>query len=209
MYKPSTPIGALMRTGAADILGIIVPVALRSEEQRIDRRLLKALEELGEISQAYLDVTGSGRKGKTRVDLLEEKVDLFVVTTDIVIRQAMLEGIGAWRVTSYLQGELTADLLASDEDPMLTPAFTAQQLACVTNALGVALTEAPFSRNTLRALHREVTRLLLTPETASDEEGRDAAATLRLAEIVQMFKVKCAKWEKTLNSATKTNAEVV
>jgi NTP pyrophosphatase (non-canonical NTP hydrolase) len=49
----------------------------------LPRRLLKAMEELGELSQAYLSVTSKrNKKQKTWDDVKEEAVDCLVLAID-------------------------------------------------------------------------------------------------------------------------------
>ena len=49
----------------------------------VARRLMKNQEELGEVAEAFINLTdGVNSKGKTPEDLAEEVVDVFLVTTD-------------------------------------------------------------------------------------------------------------------------------
>lgn len=52
----------------------------------VERRLIKATEELGELAEAILSATSkSGAKGKTWMDIIEEAVDLSVMGIDIAL----------------------------------------------------------------------------------------------------------------------------
>jgi NTP pyrophosphatase (non-canonical NTP hydrolase) len=52
----------------------------------LDRRLIKMLEELGELSEAFLSITSMDNdKNKTWADVQEEAVDVLIVGTDIAL----------------------------------------------------------------------------------------------------------------------------
>ena len=52
----------------------------------LNRRALKLIEELGEVSEAYLNVTSQqNAKGKTWADVREELVDLLIVVGDCLL----------------------------------------------------------------------------------------------------------------------------
>jgi NTP pyrophosphatase (non-canonical NTP hydrolase) len=52
----------------------------------LSRRLIKLMEELGECSEAYLNITSSHNgKGKSEEDLIEELVDTVIVSIDCVL----------------------------------------------------------------------------------------------------------------------------
>src|ERR1700722_12797574 len=58
----------------------------------LPRRLHKLLEELGEVSEAYLNATSiNNGKGKTWADVREEAVDVLIVALDIALTD-MFEG---------------------------------------------------------------------------------------------------------------------
>jgi NTP pyrophosphatase (non-canonical NTP hydrolase) len=55
-------------------------------EATLARRLLKLSEELGEVSEAYLNVTSAANaKNKTWDDVREELCDLLIVTVDCLL----------------------------------------------------------------------------------------------------------------------------
>ena len=55
-------------------------------EATLARRLIKLSEELGEVSEAYLNVTsGSNAKAKSWDDFREELIDLMIVTMDCLL----------------------------------------------------------------------------------------------------------------------------
>ncbi len=51
----------------------------------IGRRFIKYLEELGELSQAYLSVTGSNRRNLSWADFREEAVDCLILAVDLAL----------------------------------------------------------------------------------------------------------------------------
>ena len=52
----------------------------------LDRRVIKMLEELGELSEAFLSITSVGNeRNKTWADVQEEAVDVLIVGTDIAL----------------------------------------------------------------------------------------------------------------------------
>jgi hypothetical protein len=54
--------------------------------KNLNRRLMKLFEELGEVSEAYLNVTsGFNGKNKTWDDIREEIVDVLIMTVDIAL----------------------------------------------------------------------------------------------------------------------------
>lgn len=68
----------------------IVDAVEKANPQRtvanINRRLIKMLEELGEVSEAYLNSTSTNNlKGKTWNDVKEEAVDTLIVAIDIAL----------------------------------------------------------------------------------------------------------------------------
>lgn len=80
---PSTPHGL----SSGDLLGMIRDACDDRHFDKIARRLLKAGEELGEASQAYLRSTGNSPKPMTIADLREEIVDLNVVALDLLLHR--------------------------------------------------------------------------------------------------------------------------
>lgn len=68
---------------AAGILAYIEAVAgTEAQFDGLKRRLRKSGEELGEVSEAWLNLTGNNGKKKVAKDLLEEGVDVFIVAAD-------------------------------------------------------------------------------------------------------------------------------
>ena len=71
----------------------------------IERRLRKSIEEAGEVSEAWLNLTGMNGKGKTPADLQEEMVDVFVVLADTLFEHirhlpAAYQSEGEWLLDS-------------------------------------------------------------------------------------------------------------
>jgi hypothetical protein len=54
----------------------------RAQTDGVERRLMKSLEELGEVAEVRLNLTGNNGKNKTPHDQLEESVDVFIVLAD-------------------------------------------------------------------------------------------------------------------------------
>lgn len=71
---------------AAGILAYIEAVAgTEAQPGGVVRRLRKGTEELGEVSEAFLNLTGQNGKNKVPADLLEETVDVFIVAADTLL----------------------------------------------------------------------------------------------------------------------------
>lgn len=69
-----------------DLLALVAAANPKRTHENITRRLLKATEELGEVSQAYLAVTSKrNRKAKTWDDVREEVADVLIVMVDIAL----------------------------------------------------------------------------------------------------------------------------
>ncbi|MCC5611437.1 hypothetical protein LC612_33025 [Nostoc sp. CHAB 5834] len=111
----NTQVHSLQR---ALILNPIFDTAMSSPQNALDRRILKFSEEYGEINEAYLDLTSSNHKGKSSNDVLEEIVDAYIVSVDLVVQNAManqlpLEDIRD-ELNALLDFHLSGDFLRSD-----------------------------------------------------------------------------------------------
>ena len=68
-----------------NIIESIIAANRTREHSNLIRRIAKSMEELGEVCEAYLNVTSAGNgKGKTWNDVREELVDNFIVATDLL-----------------------------------------------------------------------------------------------------------------------------
>lgn len=65
-------------------LGIVKDISNNKDFSVCDRRLIKLIEEMGEVSEAFLNITSSNNlKNKSWEDVREELVDCFIVGLDI------------------------------------------------------------------------------------------------------------------------------
>lgn len=78
---------ALHGLSSGDLLGLVRDACNDRSFEKIARRLLKASEELGEASQAYLRTTGHAAKRMTIAELREEIVDFNVVGLDLLLHR--------------------------------------------------------------------------------------------------------------------------
>lgn len=79
----------------SDNMATIIDLVTQANPERsianLRRRLHKLLEELGEISEAYLSVTTTTpTKSKTWLDVREEAVDVLIVAIDIAVTDATI-----------------------------------------------------------------------------------------------------------------------
>lgn len=181
---------------------IITPIyraALSSPHGRLDRRLLKYIEEFGEVSEAYNDTSGSNRKGKTSDDLLEEKVDMLIVSTDTVLQHGRQVGTNLEALKEDLTRYLTLDVAATSKlDHTTAMAIVAVQLGASMRDLS-GDDEANQGFNLL-SLQVATSRLLFVPEVLAPsphgvEKSSHQLRQVRMAKIVAMVKTKVAKWE--------------
>lgn len=54
------------------------------DNKSFERRILKMTEELGELSEAFLDYMEGGYKNKTKEDIIEEAVDVLIMAKSIL-----------------------------------------------------------------------------------------------------------------------------
>lgn len=192
---------------AATIVNAIYRASITTpaNQQRLDRRLFKFVEELGEVAEAYLDITGSNRKGKTAYDLLEEKVDLFIVSSDTVFQHGRLAHLNMETLRAGLTQALA--LAIATEGQRTWGGFSHEDgIREVATNLGRALSELHSDSNlllpvSLAGLQQATAQLLLVPEaTWSEKDGprEDWAYQMRhkrLDEMVALVATKVAKWE--------------
>ena len=70
-------------SAAVELIALANPTRCKTN---LDRRLIKMLEELGELASAFLSVTSmENAKNKTWADVQEEAVDVLIVGTDIAL----------------------------------------------------------------------------------------------------------------------------
>lgn len=83
-YSPAS-----IRTMTADTISDIIAQVASANPQRcktsLDRRIIKLIEELGEIAEAFLSVTRVCPKKKTWADVREEAADVLIVAIDIAL----------------------------------------------------------------------------------------------------------------------------
>lgn len=90
---------------AASIMGLVQAANIGRNHATLPRRFMKATEELGEASEAYLNVTSDvNGKNKSWDDVREELADLLIVALDL-------------------------NLTAMPDQPNADPAFLIDQLA--------------------------------------------------------------------------------
>lgn len=93
----SSRVRSLPLSLARAIAFTVIEASLRGRSARAPiqrhRRFGKLYEELGEVSEAFLDVTGSNSTRKTHADVLEEQVDVYIVMLDIAIQQALVHSV--------------------------------------------------------------------------------------------------------------------
>lgn len=66
----------------------------KRSKNNIGRRIRKAMEELGEVSEAELSVTSNlNKKNKSWEDVLEESVDVAIVAMDIALTDNSFEDV--------------------------------------------------------------------------------------------------------------------
>jgi hypothetical protein len=81
----------------SDNMTTIIDLVTQANPERstanLRRRLHKLLEELGELSEAYLSVTDTtiSTKNKTWLDVREEAVDVLIVAIDIAVTDAAIQ----------------------------------------------------------------------------------------------------------------------
>lgn len=70
-----------------NILNMVYEANLTRSHANLNRRLIKILEEVGEVSEAYLNSTTSGVNGKNKTwdDVREEVADVLIVSYDIAL----------------------------------------------------------------------------------------------------------------------------
>jgi len=73
-------------TSLSDAVDLIAQANPMRSTANLDRRLIKMLEELGELAEAFLSVTSEHNdRNKTWADVQEEAVDVLIVATDIAL----------------------------------------------------------------------------------------------------------------------------
>lgn len=194
-------ITASAAAAAADlIVNPIYRAAITSPHSRLDRRMFKFVEEFGEVVEAFLDLSGSNRKAKTADDLLEEKVDLFVVSSDILLQHARANGLD----TAAVRADMTKNLafhierlpamehLGFDHDAGIVLVSTNLGKAM----LDMSIQDVAIRDMSLLGLHEATTQLMLVPE---ELEWPHAAANTaqRLQKLADVVRTKVAKWEMT------------
>jgi NTP pyrophosphatase (non-canonical NTP hydrolase) len=69
-----------------DIIRAVQAVNRERHHSSLNRRIIKVMEELGEVSEAYLNVTSATNgKGKTWDDVREELADLAITALDTAL----------------------------------------------------------------------------------------------------------------------------
>lgn len=201
MYARDSLTGRAMEASAWRIMQALYPACRSSPHKDLERRLHKMTEEVGEVAGVYNDIWGSKRKGLTSSDLMEEKVDLFIVATDAVIQHNLLTGGDDPEVAmTDMALELTELLLNSDSNGLLVGSHGFYIRDVVKN-LGKAMSDLESAsievqRLSLASLHTATAQLLLCPEP-SDEVRHTELMVGRLPKLEQMVSNKLAKWTST------------
>ena len=167
----------------------------------LSRRRLKLLEELGEVSQAYLDVTGNNLKHKTVDDVLEEQVDTFIVAADLLIQVGLTMPDVAEQLPE-LKAAMQKHLCRIQAEP---PGADFQQrifdVALQLSAL--ALTDNPYLQ-AIR-LYEKACYLLIQDikgrSALQDTQTQAEQAAARLIRRAEMVSTKVEKWERNLKLA--------
>jgi len=70
----------------ATVIEMVADANANRQRDNLDRRILKFIEELGEIAEAFLECTSlHNRKHKTWADVHEEAADVLIVAIDIAL----------------------------------------------------------------------------------------------------------------------------
>lgn len=175
------------------------------------RRYIKLFEELGEVSEAYLDVTGGGRKKKTYEDVLEEQVDAVIVLLDIAVLAA-IDQVGAVslpQVREVMTRHLNKCLEKSGSLTYASRCANAfevslRQFYLMGSAAYLQLGQSDFYLVTLTALDGAFQLLFSDAESLWSGRPNEGASDARVQRIATLFEQKCEKWER--NRATRVSA---
>ena len=174
----------------------------------LSRRYVKFYEELGEVSEAYLDVIGAQAKGKTHDDVLEEQVDAFIVIVDIVLvsaRREMDQGLlpqdALEQLTLAMKRHLAVTFSKSLAPQAAQPwpgyAFEQAMQAAMFYTAGVhaklGTHASPYALSLMASQHAYT--LLFQDSRGTDGAPiAEAATAARLEQLIEFVKAKTSKW---------------
>ncbi|MBC8739774.1 hypothetical protein F6X40_23970 [Paraburkholderia sp. UCT31] len=173
----------------------------------IARRLIKALEEQGEVAEAFLNLTGKNGKGKTLDDLQEEVVDVFLVMADALFEY--IRHLPAVRSEEGMHMRASADaILWTVGEPAAFDDFSARlwvfsrRLLTAQDAL-VEATNAPedldrsdWLGTTLLEAYKMAVRMMHTRIAGGAEQSAGALEH----RLLLLLEKKIAKWHRVRNA---------
>ncbi len=190
-----------LRTHIEALLNPVFDASLTNPETpsraRVNRRFFKLYEELGEVSEAHLDLTEGGYKQLTFEDLETEVVDVFIVYVDQAITVTRLVLKAQEGSVEQLRTAMVNHLERALTTPSaMTTGELLTQLVHVTNHahLNIGMLENNGMSMYLKViLGIESLFQLLAQDPRPKEHALDA--TDRLAVLASRVEEKIAKWK--------------
>lgn len=105
-----------------DLVALVREANSKRKMKKIERRMLKLTEEVGEAAQAYLSVSSDNNsKNKSWADVREELTDVIIVATDVLLtrfpdEEDLKEGDIHKRLIAELERKLVKLRKKSDAD---------------------------------------------------------------------------------------------
>jgi hypothetical protein len=170
--------------------------------ENLSRRILKIGEEVGEVDEAYLNVTSAGNgKGKTWNDVREELADVLIVCVDVALTVLPTESDNTTRVSDlgeFVGTQVRSDITASLEDLFLGLQGAVGELAAA-RAVGSTRTRSRAFSAVVYAF--EMARRRLPDQQGRTQQQIDGAL---LEEVTR----KLAKWHNNRQTGrASTDAE--
>lgn len=102
--QPLGGFGTITSEIISDVLDMVAQANPTRSRPALERRVTKLLEEIGEVSQAFLSVTSaSNDKKKTWADVREEAADVLIIAVDIALTPFDDAVVDQQRLDRYVQ----------------------------------------------------------------------------------------------------------